>query len=53
MKGVCGSCLDMRFAERPSHDVNWPWLVAVIKVYLVGMKAAAWKYFASLCLVVS
>ena len=53
MKGDCGRCLEIRLAERPGHDVKWPRLMAVMNVYLTGLKAAAWKYLASLSLVVS
>ena len=53
MKGGCGRFLEVRLAERPGHDVKWPRLVAVMKVYFTGPKAAAWKYLASSRLVVS
>ena len=53
VKGDCGRFLDMRLAERPGHDVKWPWLMAVMKVDLTGLKAAAWKYLESSCLFVS
>ena len=53
MKGDFGRCLEMRLEEKPGHDVKWPWLMAVMKVYLTGLKAAAWKYLSSLHLVVS
>ena len=53
MKGDCGRCLEMRHAERPAHDVKWPWLMAAMKIYLTGLKADAWKYLVSSCLVVS
>ena len=39
--------------ERPVHDVKFPWLMAVMKVYLAGLKASAWNYLASSLLVVS
>ena len=41
MKEDCGRCLDIRLAERPVHDVNWPLLMAEMKVDLTGLKAAA------------
>ena len=53
MKGDCGRCLEMRLAERPGHDAKWPHFMADMKVDLTGMKAAAWKYLASLRFVVS
>ena len=39
--------------ERPGHDVKCPGLMAVIKVDLIGLKDAAWKYLVSSRLVVS
>ena len=53
MKGYCGRCLEMRLAERPDHDMKWPWLMSVMKVDLTGMKAATWNYLASSRLVLS
>ena len=53
MTGGCGRFLEVRLAERPGHDVKWPCLMKVVKVDLTGLNAAAWKYFASLRLVVS
>ena len=53
MKEDCGICLEIRLAERPDHDVKWPLLMADMKVDLTGIKAAAWKYWESLSLVVS
>ena len=53
MKGDCGRYLETRIAERPGHDVKWPSLMALMNVDLTVLKAAAWKYLASLCLVVS
>ena len=53
MKGDCGRCLEMRFVERPVHDVKCPLFMAVMKVYLAGLKAAAWNYLASSLLVMS
>ena len=53
MKGDCGRCLEIRFAERPGHGMKWPWLMAVINVDFTGLKAAVWKYLASLSLVLS
>ena len=53
MKGYWGRCLEIRLAERPFHDVKWPLLMAAIKVELTVLKADAWKYWESLCLVVS
>ena len=47
MKGGCGICLEMSLAERLGHEVKWPRLMAVMKVDLTGLKAAAWKYLAS------
>ena len=52
MKGYCGRCLEMRLAERPDHDMKWPWLMTVIKVDFPVLKTSAWKYLASSCLVV-
>ena len=31
----------MRLADRPGHEVNWPLLMAAMKVDLTGLKAAA------------
>ena len=53
MKGGCRRFLEMGLAERPGHNVKWSWLMAVMKVDLTGMKAATWKYLASLHLEVS
>ena len=53
MKGYCGRFLEMNVAERPVHNLKWPRLTEVMKVDLTGMKAAAWKYLVSYCLVVS
>ena len=53
MKGDCGRFLEIRLAERPGHDVKWPRLMAVLKVHLTGLKAAAWNYLASSILVMS
>ena len=52
MKGDCERCLEIRLAERPGHDVNFPWLMEVMKVYLIGLKADMWNYLESLRLVV-
>ena len=41
MKGDWGRCLEIRLADKPGHDVNWPFLMAEIKVDLTGLKAAA------------
>ena len=53
MKVDWGRCLEIRLVERTGHDVKWPLLMAAMKVELVGMKAAEWKYWASLRLVIS
>ena len=53
MKGDWERCLEIRLAEIPVHDVKWTLLMAEMKVELTGLKAAAWKYWASLRLVVS
>ena len=53
MKEDWGRCLEIRLAERPGYDVKWPLLMAEMKVYLTGLKAAAWKYWGSSRLVVS
>ena len=53
MKGDFGRCLEMRLAERPGYDVNWIRLMAVMKLYLTGLKDSAWNYWESSHLVVS
>ena len=53
MKEGCGRCLEIRLAERPCHDVKGPSLMVEMKVDLTGLKATAWKYWASSRLVVS
>ena len=40
-EGGLRKMLEIRFAERPSHDVKWPLLMAEMKVDLTGLKAAA------------
>ena len=45
--------MEIRLSERSVHDVKGPLLVVDIKVDLTGLKAAAWKYWESLSLVVS
>ena len=52
MKGDCGRCLEMRLVERPDHDAKGHRLMELMKIYFTGLKAAAWNYLASLCLVV-
>ena len=52
-EGGLRKMLEIRFAERPSHDVKWPLLMAEMKVDLTGLKAAAWNYWESSHLVVS
>ena len=52
MKDDCGRCLEIRLEESPSHDVKLPLLMAEMKVDLMGLKASACKYLASLRLVV-
>ena len=53
VKEYWGRYLEIRLAERPGHDMKWPLLMAAIKVELTVLKADAWKYWESLCLVVS
>ena len=53
MREDCRRYLEIRFAERPGHVLKWPLSMENMKVYLTGMKAAAWKYWASSHLVVS
>ena len=40
MKEYWGRCLEIRPAERPGHDAKWLLLMAAMKVYLTGLKAA-------------
>ena len=37
----------MGLTYKPGHEVKWLLLMAEIKVELTGMKATAWKYWAS------
>ena len=53
MKDDCGRCLEIMLAERPVHDVKWPFLMVDMKVDFTGLKAAAWKYWSSSRLVIS
>ena len=53
MKEDWGRCLGIRLEEMPGHDVKWSLLMVAMKVDLTGLKDAAWKYWASLRLVVS
>ena len=39
--------------EIPGRGVKLHWLMAVIKVYLMGLKASAWKYLVNSRFVVS
>ena len=52
MKEYWGGCLEIKLAERPGRDVKWHLLMAEMKVDLTGLKDSAWKYWASLRLVV-
>ena len=53
MEGGCGRLLEMRFVERPGHDMKCPQLMAVMKVDLTGLKDSAWNYLATSRLMVS
>ena len=47
MKGDWGRCLEMRLADRPGHEVEWPLLMAEMKVDFTDLKAAAYNYWVS------
>ena len=53
MKEDRGRYLEIRLAERPGYGVKYPLFMAEMKVDLMGLKAAALKYWANLGSVVS
>ena len=44
VKGYWERCLDMRFADRPVHEVKWPLLMAAMKI-IDGVEVCSVKVF--------